>query len=241
MDLVREAAGFEGLIVLAVIYFVLNALQKAGEKARRSRSPGAPPPGPSESTPTQEEGFSLENVLREIERLKAEQEAKSPPPPPRREPVEPEQRERPLPARRRAPPPMRREGLPASRGPMGRPAKQRLPSAEEVEVRETWDETVPVEVGSSLEILDETRLRPPPVPVDQDDDAEAIVQARIRAAEMRNRPHLEVDHRSFHERVMQQAAQTPAPPGEAERRGRARLRAAVVWREILGPPKAFEE
>ena len=34
MDLVREAAGFEGLIVLAVIYFVLNALQKAGEKAR---------------------------------------------------------------------------------------------------------------------------------------------------------------------------------------------------------------
>ena len=103
------------------------------------------------------------------------------------------------------------------------------------------DETVPVEVGSSLEILDETRLRPPPVPVDQDDDAEAIVQARIRAAEMRNRPHLEVDHRSFHERVMQQAAKATPPGGEAARKGRERLRAAIVWREILGPPKAFEE
>jgi hypothetical protein len=241
VDLVREAAGFEGLIVLAVIYFVLNALQKAGEKARRSRSPGAPPPGPSEPTPTQEEGFSLENVLREIERLKAEQEAKPLPPPPRQETAAPPKRERPLPARRQVPPPMRRQGLPAERGPMGRQAQRKLPPAEEVEVRETWDEQVPAEVAGSLENLDETRFRPPPVPVDQDDEAEAIAGARIRAAEMRNRPHLEVDHRSFHERVMQQAAKAPPPGVEAARKERERLRAAVIWREILGPPKAFEE
>ena len=241
MDLVREAAGFEGLIVLAIIYFVLNGLQKAGEKARRSRSTGAPPPGPSEPTPTQEEGFSLENVLREIERLKTEQEAKSLPPPPRPEPAAPAKRERPLPARRRAPPPMRREGLPGERGPLGRHAQRGLPPAEEVEVRETWDDEPPSEVGTSMEVLDEARLRPPPVPVDQDDAAEAIVSARIRAAEMRNRPHLEVDHRSFHERVMQQAAKAPPPGREAARQGREHLRAAIIWREILGPPKAFEE
>ena len=241
MDLVREAAGFEGLIVLAVIYFVLNALQKAGEKARRSRSPGAPPPGPSEPTPTQEEGFSLENVLREIERLKAEQEAKPLPPPPRQETAAPPKRERPLPARRQVPPPMRRQGLPAERGPMGRQAQRKLPPAEEVEVRETWDEQVPAEVEGSLENLDETRFRPPPVPVDQDDEAEAIAGARIRAAEMRNRPHVEADHLSFHERVMQQAATTPPARAEGAKRGRERLRAAIIWREILGPPKAFEE
>jgi len=241
MDLVREAAGFEGLIVLAIIYFVLNGLQKAGEKARRSRSPGAPPPGPSEPTPTQEEGFSLEHVLREIERLKAEQEAKSLPPPPRPEPAAPAKRERPLPARRRAPPPMRREGLSAERGPMGRHAQRSLPSAEEVEVRETWDDAPPSEGGTSLEILEEPRLRPPPVPVDQDDAAEEVARARVRAAELRNRPHVEADHVSFHERVMQQAAKATPPGGEAARKGRERLRAAIVWREILGPPKAFEE
>ena len=57
MEGVRLAAGIEGLIVLAVIYFVLNALQKAGETARRSRHPGPPPPEPEEPTPTQYEGF----------------------------------------------------------------------------------------------------------------------------------------------------------------------------------------
>ena len=239
MDLVREAAGFEGLIVLAIIYFVVNALQKAGEKARRSR-PSGPPPGPAEPTPTQEEGFSLEHVLREIERLKAEQEAQSVPPAPRPGPATPAQRDRPLPALRRAPPPMRREGLPGARGPMGRPAQRRLPAAEEVEVRRTWDDEVPAEIESSLDILDESRLRPPPVPVDQDDDAEELVRARIRAAELRNRPHLEVDHRSFHERVMDQAAPAPGPPPRGQK-GRDLLRTAIIWREILGPPKAFEE
>jgi hypothetical protein len=240
MDLVREAAGFEGLIVLAIIYFVLNALQKAGEKARRSRPSGPAPSGPAERTPTQEEGFSLEKVLSEIERLKAEQEAKSVPPAPPPESAEPAQRDRPLPALRRAPPPMRREELPGARGPMGRPAQRRLPSAEEVEVRQTWDDEVPTEAGQSLEILDESRLRPPPVPVDQDDDAEELVRDRIRAAELRNRPHLEVDHRSFHERVMQQAVPAPAPPPRSQK-GRDLLRTAIIWREILGPPKAFEE
>lgn len=126
--------------------------------------------------------------------------------------------------------------FPTARGPMGRPAARRLPPAEEVEERESL-EGASLEVEESLEVLDETRLRPPPVPVDRDDEAERIVEDRIRAAEQRNRPHLEADHRSFHERVMQQRAVEPAG---RPKRGLADLRSAIVWREILGPPKALE-
>ncbi|MDH5284182.1 MAG: hypothetical protein OEW80_09895 [Gemmatimonadota bacterium] len=238
MDPVRAAAGFEGLIVLAIIYFVLNALQKAGEKARRSRPAGPPPPEPEEPSPTQEEGFSLEGVLREIERLKAEQEEKRAPPVPRSERALPPQSKRPEAIHRRAPPPMRSGSPYAPRGPVGRPGTHPLPSAEEVEVRETWEEGRSLEVEESLEILDETRLRPPPVPVDRDDEAEGVVEARIRAAELRNRSHSEADHRSFHERMTQPAA--PAQLVQAARK-HTRLQQAIIWREILGPPRAFDE
>jgi hypothetical protein len=238
VESVRVAAGFEGLIVLAIIYFVLNALQRAGEKARRSKPGGPPPPEPEEPTPTQEEGFSLEGVLREIERLKLEQAEQRTPPAPRPERTLPPQPKRPVPVQRKAPPPMRGGSPYSPRGPVGRPATRALPSAEEVEVRETWEEGVSLEVEESLEILDETRLRPPPVPVDHDNEAEGIVEARIRAAELRNRSHSEADHRSFHERMTQPAA--PAQPVQAARK-KTRLQQAIIWREILGPPKAFEE
>lgn len=238
MDSVRVAAGFEGLIVLAIIYFVLNALQKAGEKARRSRPAGPPPPEPDEPTPTQEEGFSLEGVLREIERLKVEQDEKPAPPAPRTERTLPPQSKRPEAVQRRAPPPMRRGTPDAARGPLGRKAGRELPQAEEVEVRQTWEGSTSLEVGESLEVLDETRLRPPPVPVDRDDEAEGIAEARLRSMETRNRSHSEADHVSFHERITRQAPPVQAAQPE---KGNARLRQAIIWREILGPPKAFEE
>jgi len=238
MDLVREAAGFEGLIVLAIIYFVLNLLQKAGEKARRSKPAGPPPPEPEEPTPTQEEGFSLEGVLREIERLKVEQGQEPALPAPRPESTSPPQRERPLPVPRRAPPPIRRGEAYVARGPLGREATRELPPAEEVEVRSTWEGSGSLEVDESLDVLDDTRLRPPPVPVDRDDEAERVVEARLRAAERRDRTHTEADHRSFHDRITEPAA--PAAPVQAGK-GSARLRQAIIWREILGPPKAFEE
>jgi hypothetical protein len=71
---VRSAASFEGLIVLAVIYFVLSMLSKAGKKAGRQRPAPPPPSHDPSNTATQEEGFSLEAVLREIERVKREAE-----------------------------------------------------------------------------------------------------------------------------------------------------------------------
>ena len=237
MDLVREAAGFEGLIVLAIIYFVLNALQKTGEKARRSRPSGPPPPEPSEPTPTQEEGFSLEGVLREIERFKAKQERETAPPAQRPGPAPLPRRSRPLPPARKAPPTMRGGATSTGRGPLGRTAPERLPSAEEVEERSTL-EGVSLEVKESLEILDDARLRPVPVPIDRDDGVERVVEARIKAAGLRDQSHTEADHRSFHERMVQNPDLIKPVEGPI---GRTRLRTAIIWREILGPPKAFEE
>lgn len=77
MEELRSAASFEGLIVIAVIYFLLAAISKAGR--RRAGQVPPPPPGPEDATPTQQEGFSLEAVLREIERVKREAEGRSAP------------------------------------------------------------------------------------------------------------------------------------------------------------------
>jgi hypothetical protein len=234
----REAAGFEGLIVLAVIYFVLNLLQKAGKKAEqaRRREP-LPMPEPEESTPTQQESLSLESILREIERVKQQGQAPArrepfqrPAPPPRPAPqprVAP-----PLPSRR-PPPPRRKEVLQDDRGPMGRRGRARLPDAEEVEDL-TSLEGASLEVPESLENFDEVHRRRPMV--DHDAEAEAIVQRRIDAARTRDREHREVDHQAFHARIRGDEPQ----PGKERRHSVNRLREAMVWREILGPPKGLE-
>lgn len=238
MSGLREAAGFEGLIVLAVIYFVLTLLQKAGKKAAQARRGlPQPPPEPEEDTPTQQESLSLEHILGEIERVKQQNQQpsrpeplKRPAPPPRL-PPKPVQ-SKPLPSRR-PPPPRRKEVVQDERGPMGRRGRMELASAEEVEER-TSLEGGSLEQPESLENFDDAHRHRPVL--DQDDDAEAVVQRRIEAAEARNREHREVDHRAFHARIRGGAA----APGAAQRYSPAKLREAVIWREILGPPKALE-
>lgn len=253
MELVREAASFEGLIVLGVIYFVLNLLSRAGKKQGQSHQP--PADLPDEPTPTQDEALSLERILQEIERVKREKAAEHRLPPPQRPPSLPPRRPAPPPMRRpepqplkgrmasprRMPPPPTTEG-----GPMGRHGKRALESHEEIEERESFDEGRSLEVEESLDVLDETRLRPERREEDHDDEAEAIVQGRIKAAEARNRAHTEQDHRSFHDRVMH--GEIGAPQTEAAKAADARakssamsLRRAVVWAEILGPPKGLQD
>lgn len=78
---VREAASFEGLIALAVFYAIISLISKAAKKGTGA-APPVPPPGTGSTSPTQEEGFSLEAVLREIERVKQQAEAGTRPPPP---------------------------------------------------------------------------------------------------------------------------------------------------------------
>lgn len=244
----REAAGIEGLIVLGVIYFILSMLQKAGEKARRMSTPPTPRPVErDEESATQAEGLSLEGILREIEKVKAERRSESegarpPARPPRPEPRQFPQAPRPRAPERPAPKPRpssvtRRAPVETTeRGPLGRRGRSRLESAEEVEERTSLEDQGSLEVAESLEILDETRLRPARRVVDSDDSAEAVVQRRIAAAEARNRPRTDADHRDFHQRL----AQGEAAAGAAQRHPTQRLRDAFVWREILGPPKALE-
>jgi len=246
MEAVRSAAGIEGLIVLAVIYFVLNLISGGAKKKGRSTVP--PPPGPDEPTPTQEEALSLENILREIEQVKREKAAGRSRPPAER-PAPPPMRPKPV-ATGRTPVPVRRPGPPARRpqvatdprrGPLGRSAGVRLEDAEEVEER-TSLERGSLEVPESLEILDETRLRPERRLEDFDDDAEAIIQRRKKEAEARNAAHRAADHVAFHDRIAQgEIGAAPAVPGPGTPRSRPlQLRDAVVWREILGPPRATE-
>lgn len=249
----REAAGIEGLIVLGVIYFILNLLQKAGQKAARSR-PDAPPPDPSGGeSATQQEALSLESILKEIERVKAQHQPdgprslpapQAPRPLPQARPKSPAPRQAPA-ARERPAPVVRKREVPrrgsveqSDRGPLGRHSRTGLTGAEEVEVRTTWEDQGSLEVEESLEVLDETRLRPPRVEYDADEGAEELVRQRIQAAEARNRPLTESDHQSFHQRMQKAEVKAAAP---VARFPAQRLRDAFIWREVLGPPKALEE
>jgi hypothetical protein len=234
VDGVREAAGFEGLIVLGVIYFILSQLQKAGKRAAQSRPPAdrLPPAGPG-TTPTQQEGLSLEGILRQIERVKQQQQAGQPGASRR---LPPHPRDQTLPARRPAPP-KRPQLAQDERGPLGRMARAKLTSAEEVEERTSLEEAGARGEPESLELTDAELNRRQRVTVDLDDAGAAVAARRLQEVEARNRPHAAVDHRAFDERIRV----GEAPPGAAERFDGERLRQAIVWREILGPPKAFEE
>ena len=263
MEEIRSAASFEGLAVLAVIYFALSALSKAGRK-RGGQAP--PPPRPaagSGTTGTQQEGLSLESVLRQIERVKREAETRTarPEPPdvrprlsnPAPKPKPAGQRPRALPSverqgrmasaqtdqRPRALPSAERQGRMAraqtEAGPLGRHSQTRLPSSEEFEERTSLEEGGSLEGAGRLEVLDEARLRTRQVE-DQDEGAEAVVQRRIQEAEARNREFSEADHTKFHQRIQQ----AEAAPVASRKRSIAQLREAFIWREILGPPKSLE-
>lgn len=104
--------------------------------------------------------------------------------------------------------------------------------AEEVEERESLDGYEP-EVAS-YERSDQFDRGERPL-VGQDDDAEALVERRIAAAESRNRALSGADHARFDARIRQAPAvpELENPDGAARA---ARLRQAIVWREVLGPP-----
>ena len=119
-------------------------------------------------------------------------------------------------------------GVPTPEGPIGRRASAPLPSAEEVEERES------LEAEEQISNLETEQRRPVRKEVDFDDEAEAIVQRRIRSAQERDHALSKIDHREFDSRVRSVA--------DATRVARPRfdaLRKAIIWREILGPPVAL--
>ena len=83
--------------------------------------------------------------------------------------------------------------------------------------------TEPVEVVS---------VRPPPVEVDYDAEAERLVASRIAAAMETAKGRRPDEHAAFDQRI--RAAGVAATATSPSRR--SRLRTAVIWQEILGPP-----
>jgi hypothetical protein len=122
-------------------------------------------------------------------------------------------------------------GVPTTEGPMGRHSRVELPAEEEVEERES------LEVEERIQNLEVTSARPLRREVDFDDDAEQVVQRRIKAAADRDRPLNRSDHRLFDEKIRKVVADKTAVALPS----RQRLRDAIVWREILGPPVSLRD
>jgi hypothetical protein len=117
------------------------------------------------------------------------------------------------------------------RGPQGRPATVALPPAEEVEENES------LEVEPEVVSLEAVAKRPLRQRVDRDEEVEQVEAARIAAAEARSRTLTKADHAAFDVRLRQQPADATAvqPPSPQ------RLREAMIWREILGPPVSLRD
>jgi hypothetical protein len=111
-------------------------------------------------------------------------------------------------------------------GPLGRRPDRPLPDEEGVEDRETLEAAPRV---LSLETEPERAEREP---VDYDDEAEQIIARRRATADARSGPETRLDHEAFDKRIRQEPADKTAARAADPRR----LREAVVWREILGPP-----
>lgn len=116
-----------------------------------------------------------------------------------------------------------------SRGPLGRRAGQRLPGAEEVEERTSLETEPEIE---SLEVEPPSRQR---VQVDFDEVSAAVAARRRKLAEEDARPLTAAGHAAFDVRIREGAE--PGPDAQARRI--ARLREAVVLREVLGPPRGL--
>jgi hypothetical protein len=116
-------------------------------------------------------------------------------------------------------------------GPLGRSATVALPPAEEVEERGS------LEVEPEVVSREEAANRPARVRVDRDEEIERVEAARIAAAEARSGALTAKDHVAFDARLKPQPADaTAVRPSSPER-----LREAIVWREILGPPVSLRD
>jgi hypothetical protein len=73
----------------------------------------------------------------------------------------------------------------------------------------------------------------PEVERDLDDEAEQVIQARRREVERRNQALAGDDYARFEERIR---TTSPAPAANVPRATSSRLRDAIIWQEILGPP-----
>lgn len=114
---------------------------------------------------------------------------------------------------------------------MGRPGDAILEDAEEVEELDAYDD-VPVVVS-----IEDPIVRPERPIIDRDSGAEQAIRRRLLAAEARLTGRSKADHARFDERI--RVPPEEAPPQRAVLQP-IPLRQAMMWREILGPPKSLE-
>lgn len=94
-----------------------------------------------------------------------------------------------------------------------------------------------VSTETELDQLEELRARRPEI--DRAEEGAEIGRRRLAEAAARNRPRRASDHAAFHD-----AIRAPEDAVEVARHPRydsKKMRDAVVWREIIGPPKAFSD
>lgn len=182
---------------------------KKGPRAKRPPRPSErPQPRPSDHAasgqvdPTQSEGSQLDELLRALEQ--------------RLDPT--------------TPPPAARPRPTAARPPLGRPASVALPSAEELEERESL-ESEPV-----IESLDGEVHRPERVARDWLRQAEERERARLAAVETRERQSHKARHAEFDRRIRAEPAAPGVPAPSGRRFTTAQIRQAFIWAEILGRP-----
>jgi hypothetical protein len=126
--------------------------------------------------------------------------------------------------------PQPKPGFPASAKRLPAPAKRPAPVV-------TSEEGDSLETAAEVQSLEGEVRRAQRVEVDSDEEAEAIAAKRVAAAEANVRPLGAADHMAFDARIRQQPADATATQVSSMRR----LRDAVVWREILGPPVSLRD
>jgi hypothetical protein len=207
------------LLVLGLMWLVVNAIRKAGTTPPTGKRPPDRPRPPV--TRSQQTGVRAPSAPPGIS---VSPRASSSPPvaldPTQREGARLEQFLRQL-----------GRTLEEAAGPVGRAPDRTLPSAEEQE------EGGSLEVAPEVQSLETDAARPSRQVVDQDDEAAQIVARRLRAAEAHGAPRTRADHRAFDARIRQGTADKTADAGNRTRR----LREAVIWREILGPPVSLRD
>ncbi len=233
---IQRAAEFGWVIGLFIlISFVFDVIkkqkQRRQEEEERLRRPPPQRTEPSETVTgagdTQAEGRGLEDLLRGLEQVMS---GETPTEPARLPPMTKPRTPTTIRTIDRYPGRVSPPRSPA-RGPTGRRPDRQLESHEDIEERESLG--VEPEVRS-LEVSGRTRDIKA---VDQDETFDATIKRRLDSVQARSQAHTKVDHQQFHKKIERQPADNT---GVARRYSVREMQKALVWREILGPPKGME-
>jgi hypothetical protein len=223
------------IIAVVVAFAIIRQFIEAAKKMREAaggggdarRSPAGGGAGAGRHDPradptaagagrTQQEALGLEDVLREIERIRAGA-------PPKAGSVR-----KPIPK----PKPVSRPLAPVKRKPLGGEGRVALPSAPDIEDRRSLEGPARV---TNLE--EGVVMRSARVSVDRDEIGRQVAERRIKEAEARDYELASADHSVFEQFVRKEAVDNTAVKGPTAQQ----LRDAVVWRVIIDLPVSLRD